>query len=161
MHADRSSLIENSPFVWEGFVPPEDRRSQQREEPPPPPEDDPLDRLEFRGLTVMGGETYVSLHNPDNDESFWLAVDESDGGFTLVDYDGGDSIRVRRGDNEREITLRETQVAELPQSQQRRQGRESSGETQSAEVSEERLREAAQELRRRRAIRTESNNEEE
>ncbi len=150
--ADRSSLVEDSPFIWEGYTPPEERRPPPREEPPAPPQDDPLDRLELRGITVIGGETLVSLYHPDDQESFWLSVDESEAGYTVLDYDGSDSIRVRRGDTERSITLKESRVAEMPRSQeQARQG--SSGRQESAQETEERLRQAAEELRRRRAIR--------
>ncbi len=157
-NADRGSLIENSPFVWEGYVPPEDRRPQ-RETPPPAPEDEPLDRLELRGIIVMGGETRVSFFHPDNQEGFWLPLDGSEGGYTLVNFDGGDSVTVRRGDRERSITLKEAQVGEIPRQQARGQqgGRQQQPQQQArpanAQQSDEELRRAAEELRRRRALR--------
>ncbi len=156
--ADRQSLVDNSPFVWEGYVPPEERR-RQPEPPPPPPQDDPLDRLEVRGIFVMGGLTRASFFHPDDQEGFWLALEESEGGYTLVDFDGGDSVTVRRGERERTITLKEVKVAELPRGQERsaRSAQQASDQTRTrpanAEQSDEQLRRAAEELRRRRAIR--------
>ncbi len=159
-NADRSSLIENSPFVWEGYTPPQDRRPQ-RETPPPAPEDDPLDRLELRGIIVMGGETRVSFFHPDNQEGFWLPLDGSEGGYTVVNLEGRDSVTVRRGDRERSITLKEAQVGEMPRQQARgQQGGRQQQQTQQAQAqpanaqqSDEDLRRAAEVLRQRRALR--------
>ena len=157
--ADRQSLVDNSPFVWEGYVPPEERQPQREPPPPPPPQDDPLDRLEVRGIFVMGGETRVSFFHPDDQEGFWLAMEDSEGDYTLVDFDGGDSVTVRRGERERAITLKEVQVAEMPRGEQRstqsgqQRSSQSSTRQENAERSDEQLRRAAEELRRRRAIR--------
>ena len=160
-NADRTSLIENSPFVWEGYVPPEERRPQ-REPPPPAPVDEPLDRLELRGIIVMGGETRVSFYHPDTQEGFWLPLDGSEGGYTVVNLDGSDSVTVRRGNRERSITLKEAQVGEMPRQQARgqqggRQQQQAQAQEQArpanAQQSDEDLRRAAEVLRQRRALR--------
>ncbi len=158
LRSDTRTLVENSPFVPEGFVPPEQRqRPEPEEEPPPPPEDDPLDRLELRGITVLGDQSYFSFYHPDDQQSFWLGVDETEDGYTLLDYDpSADAVLVLRGERERQVTLKESRVQELSREEQRRQTEQRTRETsrETAAESEERLRQAAEELRRRRALRS-------
>ncbi len=196
---DTEELRNNSPFIPEDFVDPDDRRSPKPEpEPEPEPRDDPLDDLQLRGITVVGDEELFSLHDPSSEESFWLAVDQSEGDYTLLAFDdSAESVTVGRGDRERSIVLNEAEIEALSEDElERRQQEESErrermmeqagvtsadetdraggppsedsqvdatrpdGPTEAAdegqpdaEETDERLRQAAEELRQRRALR--------
>ncbi len=203
--AGNQDLVENSPFIPEDFEHPDEQEPEEEEpEPEPEPEDDPLDDLELRGITVLRNQPYFSLYDPEQEISFWVGVDQTEEGYTLLDYESSsDSVRVARGERERSIVLNESEVRELSsdeaaRSREDRQeqqagvsdqvegveivrggdsgdqlesperpaepeedepSRESDGEEEAAtpaedaQPSEERLREAAEELRRRRALR--------
>ena len=103
------SLHENSPFVPEGFVPPSERRR-----PPPPPQprrDDPLDRIEFRSLTLWQGTYSFSIYNPAENRSYWLEEGQGEDGFTIVSFDPRrDELTISYEDRQRRISLRESRI---------------------------------------------------
>ena len=172
----RDELIENSPFVPEGFEDPAERQPEPEPEPAPEPVDEALDSLQLRGITVMGEVIRFSLYDPERDEGFWLSVDETEAGYTVTDFEeSSDSVRVRYGERERSLTLHEAEVGELSQEEvermrsERREQREAaetaveqpssrdqgveSNASDSTESRDDRLQRAAQELRQRRAVR--------
>ena len=174
----REELVENSPFVPEGFEDPERSEPEPEPAPEPEPRDEPLDSLQLRGITVMEQETRFSFYDPEGDEGFWLSVDESENGYTVIDFEeGSDSVRVRQGEYERSLTLHESEVGELSseemermQSEQQQQQRREAVRTrnrerpaavrtdeadasESVESSDDNLQRAARELRQRRALR--------
>ncbi len=156
--AETRSLVENSPFLPEGFVPPADRRQQPAPEPPPEPESSPLDSIEYRGMYAFGGRHHFSFYDSENQQSFWLTSDQMDDEFVVVEFDErADSVVMRHGDVERPITMRESQIRELTGRQARAQQAGASNDTQTQAERQQQLREAAEELRQRRAIRTPRN----
>ncbi|MCC5789627.1 MAG: hypothetical protein JJT75_08330 [Opitutales bacterium] len=150
------SLQGNSPFIPPGFVPPEDRRPQ-RPTRPEPRRDDPLDRIEFRSMTIWQGTPAFSLHNPSDNRSYWLEEGESEDGYRVVSFDpAAEEITVSREGRTRRIALRESRVTTQSDNE------ESSPQTTSSspptpsmtpEEREERLRQRAEELRERQAVR--------
>ncbi len=172
----REDLIENSPFVPQGFENPEEPQPEPAPEPDPEPVDDALDSLQLRGVTVMGDETRFSFYDPERDEGFWLSVDETEAGYTVTDFEESlDSVTVRHGESERSLMLYEAEVGELSSEEVERMRREQQERREAAqapaarqptadqaegseasdtvESRDDRLQQAAQELRQRRALR--------
>ncbi len=157
--AGKEGLVNNSPFIPADFEDADENVQEEEPEPEPVPQDDSLDDLELRGITVVDGEPRFSLYDPEQEFSLWLGEDEADGEYTVVGYENlEESVRVRRGDRERSIVLNEVGVGEFSADEIERQAEarqaQVQGDAESEEAeSAERLREAAEELRRRRAIR--------
>lgn len=153
------SLRENSPFVPPGFVPPEDRRPQ-RPTRPEPRRDDPLDRVEFRSMTIWQGVPSFSIHNPSENQSYWLEEGESEAGYRIVSFDPSrEEVTVSFEGRTRRIALRESRVSTQTESVSESVSQATSGSasppspTMTPEEREERLRQRAEELRERQAVR--------
>ncbi len=148
-------LIKNSPFLPEGYEPP---KPQNRTPPRPPqkPEERPLDKLEFRSIAKLSGEMTFSLFDPMEKRGFWLGVDQSEGGFTVLEYkEKEDSVVVRHDGRTRVIPLHESKVtalAEAPPTPTPPGGAQPAA-TEEAGTPEERMQNLAAEIRRRREIR--------
>lgn len=156
--AEESDLVENSPFLPEGWEPPRERRPEPP--PPPPPErgPQPLDQIEFRGMTKFGDETSFSLFDPSADRSYWIALGQADGGIQVVEFkENEEAVVVKHDGKTRTISLHEAEVAAMEEAEPeepRRRGRRRSREQESeAEDPEDRMRNLADEIRRRREIR--------
>lgn len=153
-----NGLVGNSPFLPEDYEPPrerEERRPEPRPRPEPPRGPQPLDQLEFRGLTKFGGELAFSLYDATESRSFWIGVGQSEAGFNVVEYDEGeDAVVVRHDGNTRTVALHESKVQEMPESEARPAQR-GSGDRRSSEAEdpEERMQNLAEEIRRRREVR--------
>lgn len=154
--ADGDELVENSPFLPEGYQPPQERRPPRQEQPPPPRGPEPLDQIEFRGMTTFNGQTSFSLFDPNQKRSFWVPLERTEGGFTVVEYkEGEEAVVVRHEGKQRTISLHESKVAALPEaaaSPPRNRGRDNPPAAQ-AEDPEERMKNLAEEIRRRREMR--------
>lgn len=150
-------LIENSPFLPENYQPPQTNQRPPREPPPPPPRGpEPLDKIEFRGLTTIGGKPSFSLYDPDEKRSYWIPLGRTDGGFTIVDYnEDEEAVVVRHNDKNRTISLHEATIAAMPTPAPtppvRRGGR--GEQAQEAQDPEERMQNLQEEIRRRRELR--------
>ncbi len=150
-------LVERSPFIPEGWSPPQPPRP--RETPPPPAQPQALDRLEFRGMTKWQGEYLFSLFDPTENRSFWLGVNQSDSGFTVSEFNERDeTVVVRHENRSRSVGLRESKVqaiaesSETPPRPAQATGRQSQ-QRQQAQTPEERMQQLAEEIRQRRAAR--------
>ncbi|MCH8475859.1 MAG: hypothetical protein LAT55_11610 [Opitutales bacterium] len=151
------SLQGNSPFIPPGFVPPEDRRPQ-RPTRPEPRREDPLDRIEFRSMTIWQGTPSFSLHNPSENTSYWLEEGESEDGYRVVSFDpSSEEITVSREGRTRRIALRESRVTTQENSEESVTQRQTTSQaptpSMTPEEREERLRQRAEELRERQAVR--------
>lgn len=145
-------LINNSPFLPEGYTPPRpvDRR---RPPPPKPPEEKPLDSLEFRSLATLSGGLTFSLYDPMEKRGFWLGVDESEAGFTILEFkEKEDAVVVRHDGETRTISLHESKVLAManPPPETRSAPQASNSEPANPE---ERMQNLAEEIRRRREVR--------
>jgi len=147
-------LVKNSPFLPEGYQPP---RPPDRTPPRPtrPPEERPLDKLEFRSIAKLSGETTFSLFDPTEKRGFWLTVNQSEGGFTLVEYkEKEDSVVVRHDGRTRVIPLRESKVVAIADAPATRPApTPTAAPAAEAANPEERMQNLAEEIRRRREIR--------
>ena len=150
-------LVERSPFIPEGWSPPQPPRP--RETPPPPAQPQVLDSIEFRGMTKWQGEYMFSLFDPTERRSFWLGVNQSDSGFTVTEFNERDETVVVRHENRtRTVGLRESQVQAIPETAEAsarpaQTTRRPSSQQQQAQSPEERMQQLAEEIRRRRAAR--------
>ncbi len=158
-----------SPFV---------RKSDAK--PPAPPAKipaSPLDNIEFRGVTVIGGVAWFSLWDPKNKKSYRVSegVDGEDG-FSLVSYDPGnkpgeETIVVRNSGLSKKLSLKDADIIALaaprpvaqPATQQSaprapgppRPAQPANPSIQAASDEEvrERMQRVAEEIRRRRSLR--------
>lgn len=158
--AGARDLVSDSPFLPEGFTPSGEREQRPPPPPPQPPRGpQPLDNIEFRGLTKVGGELAFSLYDPAEQRSFWLGPGESFAGFTITEFEeGGDySIVVSHNGETRTIGLREAEVQplEVPRETNRNDRRRGRNENADPRSTEERMEELAAEIRRRREARRE------
>jgi hypothetical protein len=156
---DGNDLARNSPFLPEGYTPPQERRAAPPPpRPTPPPGPQPLDQIEFRGMTRIGGETSFSLFDPNQKRSFWIGLGQSDGGFEVVEYkQREEAVVVKHDGKSRTIPLHQSKIAALapdapppPRPTETGQQRERAVQPQDPE---DRMRNLAEEIRRRREIR--------
>ncbi len=157
---DANELVRNSPFLPEGYQPPQDRRpTPPPQRPPPPSGPEPLDRIEFRGMANFGGRTEFSLFDPSQKRSFWIGLNRTEGGFTVAEYkDKEDAIVVRHEGKTRTISLHESKIAALapeatPAPARPREPGARPTPAAQPEDPEERMRNLADEIRRRREVR--------
>ncbi|HCR31666.1 MAG TPA: hypothetical protein DIV79_16810 [Opitutae bacterium] len=156
------------------FVPP-----SQKVEPKAQPKTTPatpLDSVEFRGVTEIGGIAWVSLYDTKSKKSYRLSqeVDWEDG-FQLVRYDRGskpgeETIVVRQNGLTRNLSLKDADIIALAEPPLRapqrateraaprtatpvRQPANPNMEAASDEEVRERMQRVAEEIRRRRALR--------
>jgi hypothetical protein len=151
-------LLENNPFVPEGWQPPQPRQPPpQPQRPPPPAQPQPLDRLEFRSIARFNGVETFSLFDPTENRRFWLGLNQTDSGFTVTDYNPKeDSVVVKHEGKTRTIALHEAKIqamAEAPTPATARPGPGGRPTAQPAASPEERMQDLAEEIRRRREIR--------
>jgi hypothetical protein len=89
-----------SPFLPPGFG--EQRRAVNQ------PTNTPLDQLEFRGLSKIGGDELFSLFDPSTSRGYWMRVGETQGGYTLVSFNpSASSVIIRSPAGDRTIPLRQ------------------------------------------------------
>lgn len=152
------NLVDNSPFIPEGWRPPEPR--PVRPVPPPrperPPGPQPLDQIEFRGMAKLGGNLEFSLFDPTEKRSFWIGVGKSEGGFSVVEFNEAEgAVVVRHDGRTRTITLRESKVQAMEETPPPRTRAEILAERRADQPvdREERMRELAEQIRNRRVAR--------
>lgn len=155
LHANGDDLVRNSPFLPHDYQP-------RRPSAPTPPrqtqqQPQPLDRLEFRSITNFGGRLSFSLFDPTENRSFWIGLNERDGGFSVIEFkEKEDAVVVRHEGRTRTISLHEAKVTAMaaeptpPPSSRRPDRREQANRPEAAE---ERMQELAAEIKRRREIR--------
>lgn len=141
----------------------------------------PLDSVEFRGVIEIGGVAWVSVYDPKSKKSYRLTKDElGEDGFSLVKYDTGktpgeEKIVIRQEGMTKELSLKDADIIslkELPRPAPQRAAQEvqpqnptqtrvpqpKSGnpnmEAASDEEVRERMQRVAEEIRRRRALRS-------
>lgn len=152
-------LVQNSPFLPEGYRPPGSERTPPVREPPPqaPRGPEPLDQIEFRGLTRFGGTTQFSLFDPNEKRSYWIELNGTEGGFTVAEYKAGEeAVVVQHEGKTRTIPLHESKIAPLAPETPRPEGRNRDRpreQAQRPENPEERMRNLAEEIQRRREAR--------
>ena len=78
----RAGLVENNPFLPEGW-------GKKKETPAPKPAKPaaPIEReLEFRGVYEWKGEVRVGVFHKKKNKNFWIGVDDSAEGIKVVQY---------------------------------------------------------------------------
>lgn len=155
---DGDDLARNSPFLPEDYVPQQEQRRPPPPPPPPPPRGpQPLDQLEFRGMTTFGGKTEFSLFDPSQKRSFWIGIGQSGGGFQVAEFNERDqAIVVKHDGRTRTISLKESQVEALPAAAPPAAPREGQRQRETAaqpQDQEERMKNLQEEIRRRREVR--------
>jgi len=139
----------------------------------------PLDSIEFRGVIEIGGTAWVSVYDPKTKKSYRLTKDElGEDGFSLVKYDTGDKpgeekIVIRQNGLTKELSLKDADIITLketprqvpqraaqtvqpnPPAPTRNPARTNPNmEAASDEEVRERMQRVAEEIRRRRALRS-------
>lgn len=77
-----------------------------------------LDRLEWRGILVLPGETRFSFHDKASQQSFWISKGRVRNGIKVVGYDSKDErVTLKRGSAERILSLNQATVQELDENQ--------------------------------------------
>jgi hypothetical protein len=114
-----------------------------------------LDRLEFRGLTKLGGKLAFSLFDPTEKRSFWIGVGQSEAGFAVVEFnEREDAVVVTHDGRTRTVSLHESQVQVLPDTAPPPVRPTGATERPTETVDpEERMQNLAEEIRRRREVR--------
>lgn len=140
----------------------------------------PLDSIEFRGVIEIGGTAWVSVYDPKTKKSYRLTKDElGEDGFSLVKYDTGDgpgeeTIVIRQGGLTKQLSLKDADIITLKEAPRQTPQRASESvqptpsapirtppangnpnmEAASDEEVRERMQRVAEEIRRRRALRS-------
>jgi|GEM_PF-5901886 len=102
------------------FTPPPDEFAAPADEtvPAPPGEAAPRGaggQLEWRGVIVLGDEVQFSLHDPAQNNSFWVSAGEERFGVFVEAYDREENIlTVRSGDATRNLTMAGGSVEAAP-----------------------------------------------
>ena len=110
-------------------------------------------------MTIWQGVPSFSIHNPTENQSYWLEEGESEAGYRIVSFDPSrEEVTVSLEGRTRRIALRESRVSTQTES-----AAESVSQTPGSasppspsmtpEEREERLRQRAEELRERQAVR--------
>lgn len=77
-------------------------------------EEDYLDRLEWRGILVLPGETQFSFHDQPGEKGFWIRLGQVRNGIEVVHYDARENqVTVRRGAATRTLSLSDSSVKAL------------------------------------------------
>jgi hypothetical protein len=147
------SLLERSPFL-----PPDFQRPGTAPVEAPP---SPLDRLELRGITTVGGSPVFSIFDPGSSRGYWVGVNENFAGVTVSEFnDRDESLTVRSGPHVRTLRLKEARIVAMdtppPPPQPAVMPPIQGGPPQenlSDEEVRERMQRVAEEIRRRRAMR--------
>ena len=70
-----------------------------------------LERIELRSVASLPGITLFSLHDPENDATFWIEIGETRNDLAAVSFDSESGLlTVRHGESEREIGLTNRRV---------------------------------------------------
>ncbi len=159
------------------FAPPS---AKQPVEPPKTTPVTALDSIEFRGVIEIGGNAWVSIYDPKSKKSYRLTKDElGEDGFSLVNYDTGnkpgeETIMIRQNGLTKELSLKDADIITLKEAprQAPQRAAENAQPTPSAptrrppantnqnmeaasdEEVRERMQRVAEEIRRRRALRS-------
>jgi len=140
----------------------------------------PLDSIEFRGVVEIGSYAWVSVYDPKTKKSYRLTKDElGEDGFSLVRYDAGDgpgeeTIVIRQGGLTKQLSLKDADIITLQEAPRQAPQRAAASvqptpsapvrntpangnpnmEAASDEEVRERMQRVAEEIRRRRALRS-------
>jgi len=77
-----------------------------------------LDRLEWRGISVLPGETRFSFHDKEGQQSFGVSVGRVRNGVKVVQYDAeNERVTLQRGSARRTLGLSQSVVQELDERQ--------------------------------------------
>lgn len=105
--AAAQDLHTDSPFLPEDY-------QQGPAAPPEPPKASPLDKLELRSVSVMGGVQHFSLYDTAASKGFWIKLNETVQGVAVSDYNKPDgSVLVRSGGFTRRLKLKEAKIIAL------------------------------------------------
>lgn len=161
---DATPALQNNPFA---------RPKSQGTAVAAPVSANPLDNYEFTGLMIMGGKLQVSVFDKANNRSHWLleSVPLEDDGLTLISYQEDDMgtierITLQRGTAKKEVLLNSSSIVAMPDAPAQpaqskapapsRAPTETTGQTVSSdEEVRARMKRVAEEIRRRRAMRSE------
>ncbi len=73
--------------------------------------DGALAALQLSGISVIGDDQRFNLVDSRNKRSFWIALRETQEGFTVESYDAAsDAVVVRRGGETRRLELRQSRI---------------------------------------------------
>ena len=139
-----------------------------------------LDSVEFRGIIEIGGTAWVSVYDPQTKKSYRLTKDElGEDGFSLVNYDTGrkpgeEKIWIRQNGLTKQLSLKDADIITLKETPRQSPQRTAEDvqrtptvpvrrsppngnqnmEAASDEEVRERMQRVAEEIRRRRALRS-------
>lgn len=139
-----------------------------------------LDSIEFRGIIEIGGTAWVSVYDPKTKKSYRLTKDElGEDGFSLVNYDTGgnpgeETIVIRQNGLTKQLSLKDADIITLKETPRQSPQRAAENvqptpaapvrrpapngnqnmEAASDEEVRERMQRVAEEIRRRRALRS-------
>lgn len=139
-----------------------------------------LDSIEFRGVIEIGGTAWVSVYDPKTKKSYRLTKDElGEDGFSLINYDTGDTpgeetIVIRQNGLTKQLSLKDADIITLKEAPRQTPQRAAQNvqptpsaptrtppangnpnmEAASDEEVRERMQRVAEEIRRRRALRS-------
>ena len=139
-----------------------------------------LDSIEFRGIIEIGGTAWVSVYDPKTKKSYRLTKDElGEDGFSLVNYDTGgkpgeETIWIRQNGLAKQLSLKDADIITLKETPRQSPQRAAENlqrtptvpvrrpppngnqnmEAASDEEVRERMQRVAEEIRRRRALRS-------
>lgn len=75
-----------------------------------------LEQIELRSVVTLRGETLFSISDPENDRTFWISPGETLHGLEVVGHDADEeSITLRYGEVERELSLSRSRVRSTPE----------------------------------------------
>ena len=105
--ASGQDLQEDSPFLPADY-------QQAPAAPPPPPQASPLDKLELRSVSVLGGVHHFSLFDTSSSKGFWIKLNETVQGVSVSDYNKPEgSVLVRSGGFSKRLKLKEAKIIAL------------------------------------------------
>lgn len=139
-----------------------------------------LDSIEFRGIIEIGGTAWVSVYDPKTKKSYRLTKDElGEDGFSLVNYNTGgkqgeETIVIRQNGLTKQLSLKDADIITLKETPRQSPQRAAENvqptpaapvrrptpngnqnmEAASDEEVRERMQRVAEEIRRRRALRS-------
>lgn len=111
-----SNLVQNSPFLPEGWGEEKEPPPKPIEVPPQPPVSQLAREIEFRGVFQIGnGKPKFNLFDKKNQKGFWLALDEANDRFKVTRYNkASGSITLTSAGRSEEISMAKPDGAPLP-----------------------------------------------
>ena len=74
-----------------------------------------LGSLQLSGISTLGGQSMFNFVDARNNRSFWIALNGSANGFSVVSYDEtSDTVVVSRNGQQRSVKLRQAKIASMP-----------------------------------------------